>query len=37
MTDVRQEQATVTRTEVEDFLYYEAALLDEWRPASRRS
>ena len=31
MTDVRQEQATVARTEVEDFLYYEAALLDEWR------
>lgn len=23
--------ATVTRAEVEDFLYHEAALLDEWR------
>jgi p-cumate 2,3-dioxygenase beta subunit len=31
MSDVRQEQTTVTRADVEDFLYYEAALLDEWR------
>jgi p-cumate 2,3-dioxygenase subunit beta len=33
MTDVQHERATltVTRAEVEDFFYYEAALLDEWR------
>ena len=33
MTDVRHEPATltVTRADVEDFLYHEAALLDEWR------
>ena len=31
MTDTQQAQATVTRADVEDFLYYEAALLDEWR------
>jgi p-cumate 2,3-dioxygenase beta subunit len=31
MTDVEHAEATVTRADVEDFLYYEAALLDEWR------